>query len=68
LHDSNFERSVAEAQATAQLVPYDSQSLASLTFYPARAAKLDKAIEWASWSVNRSRESLGYQILPGLTT
>jgi TolB-like protein/DNA-binding winged helix-turn-helix (wHTH) protein len=50
-HGGDFDRAVAEAEATVQMVPYDALSRAGLSFYVANAGKFDEAIEWVSWAL-----------------
>jgi DNA-binding SARP family transcriptional activator/TolB-like protein len=49
----DYERSVAEAEATIKLVPYDATSRADLAELMANAGKTDEAIEWLREAVRR---------------
>ena len=50
-HERDYGRSVAEARAAVQMVPYDGFSKIDLSWVLANAGKLDEAIEWAQFSI-----------------
>jgi tetratricopeptide (TPR) repeat protein len=52
-HEQDFDRSVAEAEATIALVPYDAWSRAALANWLATAGRTDRAIEWAKEAIRR---------------
>jgi adenylate cyclase len=56
-HDEDFERSVAEAEATIEMVPYDGLSRSILAGTLANAGKTDQAIEWAEEAIRRAPNS-----------
>ncbi len=52
-HDQDFERSIAEAEAAVQMVPYDAWSRASLATWLAAAGRTDEAIAWLEGALRR---------------
>jgi TolB-like protein/class 3 adenylate cyclase len=53
LHEGDFERSAAEAEAAAELVPNDAFTRADLAGFLASAGHADRAIEWLEDSIRR---------------
>jgi TolB-like protein/class 3 adenylate cyclase len=56
-HEEDFDRSVAEAEATIEMVPYDGLSRSILAGNLANAGKTDQAIEWAEEAIRRAPNS-----------
>ena len=52
-HEGDFPRSVAEAEAALQMVPYDAFSRADLAGVVANAGVTNQAIEWAKEAIRR---------------
>jgi adenylate cyclase len=52
-HDQDFERSIVEAKAAVQMVPYDAFSLAVLGNWLAAAGRTDEAIAWIEGALRR---------------
>jgi tetratricopeptide (TPR) repeat protein len=61
-HEQDFERSVAEAEAAIQMVPYDALSRAALAGSVASAGRVDEAIEWSKESMRRDPTGLEWGI------
>ena len=53
LHEGDFERSMAEAEAAAKLVPNDAFTRADLASFLIYAGRADRAIEWLEKSISR---------------
>ena len=51
-HDNDFVRSVIEARAALELVPFDAQSRVDLSWIMANAGHGDEAVEWALMGVS----------------
>jgi tetratricopeptide (TPR) repeat protein len=50
-YGENFDRSIQEAEAAAEMSPYDAAAKGILAYRLVNAGKLDEAIEWASWAL-----------------
>jgi adenylate cyclase len=50
-YGENFDRSIQEAEAAAEMSPYDAGAKGVLAYRLVNAGKLDEAIEWASWAL-----------------
>ena len=50
-YGENFDRSIHEAEAAAEMSPYDATAKGVLAYRLVNAGKLDEAIEWASWAL-----------------
>ena len=50
-YGENFDRSVQEAEAAAEMSPYDAGAKGVLAYRLVNAGRLDEAIEWASWAL-----------------
>ena len=50
-YGENFDRSIQEAEAAAEMSPYDAAAKGVLAYRLVNAGKLDEAIEWASWAL-----------------
>ena len=60
LHDGDFERSVVEAQAAGDLVPYDAFTRADLAYYLVNAGKYDLAIKWLEELIRRDASPMDW--------
>jgi len=59
-HDGDFARSVAEAEAAVQLVPYDAFSRADLGRCLANAGETDRGIEWLEEAIRRDANPMDW--------
>lgn len=57
-YEGNFERSVAEAEIAAKLVPYDPFSHADLALVLANAGRVDRGIEWLEEAIRQDANPL----------
>jgi adenylate cyclase len=57
-HEGDFERSVAEAEIAAKLVPYDAFSHADLALMLANAGRVDRSVEWLEEAIRRDASPL----------
>jgi adenylate cyclase len=48
---ADYERSFHEAEAAAEMAPFDTETQSTAAYYATNAGRLDKGIEWASWAV-----------------
>ena len=53
IHEGNFERSAAEAEAVIDLIPYDALAYSDLGYFMANTGKTDRAIEWLEAAIRR---------------
>jgi adenylate cyclase len=60
LHEGDFERSVAEAEIAAKLVPHDPFSHADLALMLTSAGKVDLGIEWLEEAIRRDANPLDW--------
>ncbi|HVR68208.1 MAG TPA: adenylate/guanylate cyclase domain-containing protein [Verrucomicrobiae bacterium] len=51
LHDGDFERSVAEAEAAVRIVPYESRMRSDLGYFLANAGRTQEGVEWTEMAI-----------------
>jgi len=62
LHEGDFERSAAEAEAVVRLVPYDVLAHADLGYFLVNAGKTDRAVEWLEAALHRDANPMPWLI------
>lgn len=60
IHEGNFDRSVDEAEAVINLVPYDALAYSDLGNILANAGRTDRAVEWLEAAIRRDANPMSW--------